>query len=179
MITVEGEAKLEKAPETIKRGKKWLVIIPLLLIIGFFGALYLIGHPEQHQDVGHKLYRSFDSSSEHKKLLSGLEKAKLAILVGKSEDALTHFVSHYANSQEKKNRNVLIERFGDENAVVDTLRDWHWKIRSVSGQLHSESDWILISENGQAVDSERLAELQALYPTSKILIVTTVKPPKV
>lgn len=109
MITVEPGAPQPSPVGKSKCKKIGIFFFVLILLIGGLGfAVWFFGSPKPHLVVQHQLYSTFDSSPPHKKLLAGIEKAKVSLLVGKKEDALFKFVEHYANILSKKGRTVYV-----------------------------------------------------------------------
>ena len=109
MITVEPGASPTAPTGKSKCKKIGLCVLFLILIGGIAFVIWFFGTPKLHQEVRHQLYSTFDSSAPHKKLLKGIEKAKVSLLIGKKEDGLINFVEHYANILSKKGRTVYIE----------------------------------------------------------------------
>lgn len=83
----------------------------LLFFLGIVFAIWYFGSPQPHQEVKHQLFNTFDNSAPHKKLLTGIGKAKVSLLVGKKEDGLFQFVEHYANSLSKMGRTVYVSEY--------------------------------------------------------------------
>lgn len=108
MLTVQSAAQ---APPPTKKSKlsKLGLLLAFLIVIGAFAfAVWHFGSPQSHQVTTHLLYATFDASAPHKKLLTGISKAKLSLLVGKKEDGLFNFVEHYANSLTGKGRTIYV-----------------------------------------------------------------------
>lgn len=181
MITVESGT-----PQPVKTGaskckKITCCLFFLLLISGGLGAaVWYLGSSAPLQPDPHPLYSSFDASPPHKKALATITKAKVSILVGRPEDGLMNFVEHYANTLSKKGRTVYMEKYSSTSPeYVEISKDLTYQALSTLGQVNPNCDWVIVSENGELIPGEVIAEFQANYPTSKILIVTSNKQQKV
>jgi flagellar basal body-associated protein FliL len=92
MLTVQSAADAPPQPKKSKLSKLGLFLAFLIVIGAFAFAVWHFGSPQSHQVSTHQLYATFDASAPHKKILEGIGKTKVSLLVGKKEDGLFNFV---------------------------------------------------------------------------------------